>query len=1362
MNILYRSLGVIAMLALSMYSMSASGQDDRDYRWVRIQGPDSIGHYKPVGIGMAGNGQWITTRAYLQGDSQKTLMGNSEKGSRLFGDAESVKTFDDLNLYYTTVAEIDNAGNIYAFFNQASVSRVREGNVNASHLDTYIGTKHLGTGSESYNMSRAKDIGVNDDGILWRIGAYNSPGGFVIERYTRDDKWERISGGAVKIDVGPDGNPWVVNDIGLIYHWDGSVWHQIGGKASDIAVGSDGTVWIVSAEDKSKGRPSRLIAWQKGSSEAAWASYTQFPEDFQAVNIAAGADGQALLCDNRGRLWRAVIDLREPELDLAAATAALEVDKMRDIAAQGPLTVTTNQRERRNIALTDGGAVSVWFLAGGEQTGATGDLVVIDEQTRNLLKGELGDIDLEGELGLTLGTTKPGCLLTHRSVRRVRFSLCLSADFSELEMTFGSDVFTAPIDGIAGIPQHLFLSVAPEGEDQELTARLWLNGRALGPWLLGKSVQVDPQERTDVLIGALDQGTKVFAGKLGTVRIWADAPDAAAVNEFPFVHQTAPPALPGYRDLVLEASLLPGSNQITMTDPSLSPPRLWTHRSVDVFVPIPGQYTATQLESRGQLAKVQNVTVDFAIPDVYRVRVNEPKSKGLAPTLTIFKDGESGVAEVTYQQTGRNTYTGIVSPVTGNTGKFATAIGLEKVEQAFNGRKRTVELMTLEIGGDRLYAVPDYPEPGIDRGSFKKLADVIADARRTQVSAEKVAVSDSFAFENMARSVEYNYHGHNVTQMSPLPGGASSSSNGTEKPYQGKIFHMFDPTDETSREYTVQVPVVIPWGTNYFSIQKGAVHETENVATTTREFQESFGFSLGASIGIPEVASFSNNTSFEKTVQAMREEKRTAIYSNANYTFYALVADRAHLALDAKFILAINDLSSGKLGFQAFFDTYGTHFANAVAYGQRARFHTLISEEAMKEEISKQWETKSDASATIKGVAFGISTGYKKSNGNSLANQKKFRETVSIVEGGTLSNSSEEMTLGDNQSTVVPVAFDLRPIWQLLSPLYFDDPAIYRDLRSDMQKELFEYAMANVDETVLSDERFLPVVRRVQLNKLMPTGNGSDRPMYGKVEVLVKQGNTLLERKTLWEKAVSEAVVTDPSVTAKAPYFDLSTAYFDYSGTEAALAHVRFEILADLQFTGSSETSKPQSVEYWAWQFTDQGDFQPITVGKPCTCFTECPTGYTGAGASCLKDCPANFEARGGNTCYGSYDMNFDKPNRGDMYLAWDMEVCEQEWGKGNCEHLPELLGTVATKCEKNFFRIKGWAQYSTFGICLADCEAHGLNKWAGGNATCRRPTYDRASQDMIPGTLSCPAGHERSNILCPHIALDYKLLRLN
>jgi hypothetical protein len=94
----------------------------------------------------------------------------------------------------------------------------------------------------------ANDIGIGADGSVWIIGNNKvGPSDFDIYRYV-NGQWQLKPGGAVRIDVDPRGNPWVVNSGHQIFHWNGASWDMVPGGAIDVGVGADGTVFIVGTD----------------------------------------------------------------------------------------------------------------------------------------------------------------------------------------------------------------------------------------------------------------------------------------------------------------------------------------------------------------------------------------------------------------------------------------------------------------------------------------------------------------------------------------------------------------------------------------------------------------------------------------------------------------------------------------------------------------------------------------------------------------------------------------------------------------------------------------------------------------------------------------------------------------------------------------------------------------------------------------------------------------------------------------------------------------------------------------------------------------------------------------------------------
>jgi len=138
------------------------------------------------------------------------------------------------------------------------------------------------------------DIAIGAEGSAWVIGTNPVQGGFGIYRWDGGN-WIGVDGGAVRIAVGPDGTPWVVNDAGQIYHRSGSSWQLLPGAAKDVAVGADGTVWVVGTNAVPGGYG--IYKWT-GSN---WAAV-----DGGGVRIAVDPHGRPWVLNDTGAIFKRV------------------------------------------------------------------------------------------------------------------------------------------------------------------------------------------------------------------------------------------------------------------------------------------------------------------------------------------------------------------------------------------------------------------------------------------------------------------------------------------------------------------------------------------------------------------------------------------------------------------------------------------------------------------------------------------------------------------------------------------------------------------------------------------------------------------------------------------------------------------------------------------------------------------------------------------------------------------------------------------------------------------------------------------------------------------------------------------------
>jgi hypothetical protein len=139
----------------------------------------------------------------------------------------------------------------------------------------------------------AHDIGVGANGSVWVIGTNVTGGGYGIYSYNLlANSWTNHPGGAVRIDVDPAGNPWVVNSANQIYRWTGAAWTAMPGAAVDIGIGANGSVWVIGTNPVGGGYG--IYQWNG----AAWTSHPG-----GAVRIDVDPNGNPWVVNNAGQIY---------------------------------------------------------------------------------------------------------------------------------------------------------------------------------------------------------------------------------------------------------------------------------------------------------------------------------------------------------------------------------------------------------------------------------------------------------------------------------------------------------------------------------------------------------------------------------------------------------------------------------------------------------------------------------------------------------------------------------------------------------------------------------------------------------------------------------------------------------------------------------------------------------------------------------------------------------------------------------------------------------------------------------------------------------------------------------------------------
>ena len=145
----------------------------------------------------------------------------------------------------------------------------------------------------------ARDIAVGGNGVMWSVGNTPAGGGFTIQKWN-GSAWELTDGGAVRIAVDPQGEPWVVNNEGAVWKRKAGRWTEVpGAKATDIAVAPNGVVWIVSRTAAGAGFSVQYLAENISHGYSSW-QWNTVPGG--GVRITVAANGQPWVVDREGNI----------------------------------------------------------------------------------------------------------------------------------------------------------------------------------------------------------------------------------------------------------------------------------------------------------------------------------------------------------------------------------------------------------------------------------------------------------------------------------------------------------------------------------------------------------------------------------------------------------------------------------------------------------------------------------------------------------------------------------------------------------------------------------------------------------------------------------------------------------------------------------------------------------------------------------------------------------------------------------------------------------------------------------------------------------------------------------------------------
>lgn len=263
----------------------------------------------------------------------------------------------------------------------------------------------------------------------------------------------------------------------------------------------------------------------------------------------------------------------------------------------------------------------------------------------------------------------------------------------------------------------------------------------------------------------------------------------------------------------------------------------------------------------------------------------------------------------------------------------------------------------------------------------------------------------------------------------------------------------------------------IPNGLFFYPRPIAKTMEKTRFFTSSSQDQSSWGFDLGQSGGSPMLGSFSRSFNYKTEQQNMVKDERLTIRSRCIILSYAMIVNRAVMELDdgeEHFKSQIHKMMKQSLAgepcdWDNFFKQFGTHYPYAITYGGTCTMKSSMTESGYSTMSSNMWGISASAEVEAgKLFKVGDMGSYNQSQQQGYESSRRVENKNAESYGGSLDGNGG-FSLPDNKE--VPVYMDLRPIYELLSPVYFDDPGVWTTLRADMMKATDQYVtkeMGNV------------------------------------------------------------------------------------------------------------------------------------------------------------------------------------------------------------------------------------------------------------------------------------------------------------
>lgn len=281
---------------------------------------------------------------------------------------------------------------------------------------------------------------------------------------------------------------------------------------------------------------------------------------------------------------------------------------------------------------------------------------------------------------------------------------------------------------------------------------------------------------------------------------------------------------------------------------------------------------------------------------------------------------------------------------------------------------------------------------------------------------QRTARDDSFS--TLVKLYQPNLYGYDPNNINPI------------EPGSGKMKQIFATADLQDYSFDDALSKGVPYGLKGYNLLKSS--NTVRTISTSSEVQAQKETSRAMGANVPGFGASFSEDFVEKNRNASTASTTLSLLKAHSY---ALVQDfpngKLHFYFRSLIQTLIDQPASDLAAYDKIVEDYGTHYANAITYGGMAYNERSTSSRESAQTLVEKWK------ANFSGESNGVGGNLGQGQGNTDGTYSSFSETkenwTSIGGSGAFDKGSFQV----NDDKLMPVAYDLRPISDLVNNIYF-------------------------------------------------------------------------------------------------------------------------------------------------------------------------------------------------------------------------------------------------------------------------------------------------------------------------------------